>query len=218
MYKKLIMSCMAVAALAAFALPATASAVTTTDATGDVKVGASITTKNIGDLFFMRTDGVTPEVTCTTVHATGTVVQNSGGVSIDQFTTFKVSSTGAVSPHNGLNECTAGIGNAWVTVVNLPLTLTTIAGTDNFNITGKEGKKVRFIIGSTVAGECEYESTNAAITGAFTTAATTVLSINNTQAGSGSKLIRGGFFCPTSGQLKGSSYIQTTNGEEIASS
>jgi len=216
MYKKLILSCMAVAAFAAFVLPATASAATGTGKAGDVAVGVSITGKNIGDIFFMRTDGTTPEFACTSVHAVGTVTQNGAGVFAGTISTFNVSGTGSVSAHNGLNECTAGIGNFFFTVVNLPLLITTVAPADVVSITGKEGKKVRFIIGSTVAGECEYESTSAAITGTFTTAATTVLSINNTQAGSGSKVIRGGFFCPTSVQLKMSFFLQTTNGAEIS--
>jgi len=215
MFKKLILSCMAVAAFAAFVLPATASAATATDPE-DVKVGASITGKNIGSTFFMRTDGTTPEVTCTTAHATGTVTQNSGGVFAGTISTFNFSGTGAVHADNGLNECTTStFGNAYITVANLPLTITTVAPGDNINVTGKNGGKVKFIIGSTVAGECEYEATNAAITGTYTTAATTVLTVNNTQTGSGSKLIRGGFFCPTSGQLKMSFYLQTTNGVEI---
>jgi hypothetical protein len=215
MYKKLILSCMAVAAFAAFVLPATASAATATDAKGDVAVGASITGKNVGETFFMRTDGTTPEVTCTNADAVGTVTKNSGGVFAGSITSFKFSGTGAVAAHNGLNECTAAIGNAWITVLNLPLTIEALAGTDNVTVTGKEGKKVKFIIGSTVAGECEYETTNASVTGTFTTGPTAVVSTNNTQAGSGSKLIRGGFFCPTSGQLKMSFFLATTNGEEI---
>jgi len=214
MIEKLTMSCMAVAAFAAFVLPATASAATASKPT-HVAVGASITSKNTGNAIFMRTDGVTPEATCSTVHALGTVTQNSGGVFAVSFTSFNFSGTAPLNPDNGLNECTVNIGDAFITVANLPLTLTSQAGTDNFTVTGKGGAKVKFIIGSTVAGECEYEATNAAITGTFTTSATTVFTTNNTQAGSGSKLIRGGFFCPTSAQLFMSFNLQTTNGVEI---
>jgi len=214
MYKKLILSCMALAAFAAFVLPASASAATATDPT-DVAVGASITSRNTGNAIFMETDGKTPQVTCSTGHAVGTVTQNSGGVFAGSITSFNFSGTAPLNPDNGLTECTAPIGNAFVTVANLPLSITAVAGTDNFNVTGKEGKKVRFIIGSTIAGECEYESTGTAITGTFTTSVTTVFTTNNTQAGSGSKLIRGGFFCPTSGQLFMSFNLQTTNGAEI---
>jgi len=213
MFKKLIMSCMAVAAFAAFVLPASASAATATDP-GDVAVGASITGKNIGNASFMATDGTTVQVTCTTAHAVGTVTKNSGGVFAASITSFSFSGTGGV--FDSRPECTAPFGgNAYVTVTNLPLSITTVAGTDTLQIVGNSGAKVRFVMGSTIAGACEYEATNAAITGTFTTAATTVLTTNNTQAGSGSKLVGGGFFCPTSVQLSMSFYLATTNGTEI---
>jgi len=215
MYKKLILSCMAVAAFAAFVLPATASAATATDPE-HVKVGASITSKNTGNAIFMRTDGVTPEVTCSTIHATGSVTKNSEGVFSATISTFNFSGTAPLNPHNGLNECTSSsIGSSFITVANLPLTITTVAPGDNFYLFGKNGGKVKFIIGSTVIGECEYEATNPAISGTYTTSVTTVFTPSNTQAGSGSKLIRGGFFCPTSAQLFMSFNFQTTNGVEI---
>jgi hypothetical protein len=209
MFKKLIMSCMAVAAFAAFVLPASASAATMYDANGNVVAGAGITATNIGKTNFMQTNGTTVQVECSTAHLAGTATSPSGTLKAS-ITSAKFEGTEPVSAHNFLTECTTSFGGAYITVANLPLTLEQVAGTDNFQVTGNGANKVRFIIGSTVAGACEYESTGAAITGSFTTAGTTVATINNTQAGSGSKLIKGGFLCPTSGQLQMSFLIETT--------
>jgi hypothetical protein len=215
MFKKLIMSCMAAAAFAAFVLPASASAAELFDADGTVAAGASITGTNIGSTAFVQTDGKTVQVECSTTHLSFHVSVSVGRFKLS-LTVSKSSGTESVSAHNNLNECTTSFGGAYITVANLPLTLEQVAGTDTFQVTGANGAKVRFIIGSTVAGACEYESTSSAITGTFTTAATTVLTVNNTQAGSGPKLIKGGFLCPTSGQVKMSLFLETTaNGKEI---
>jgi hypothetical protein len=206
---------MVVAAFAAFVLPASASAATLYDVDGNVVVGAGITATNSGSTSFTQTNGTTVQIECTTAHLAGTVSVPSGTLK-GTITSAKFSGTGAVSAHNGLNECTTSFGGAYITVANLPLTLEQVAGTDNFQLTGNGGAKVRFIVGSTTAGACEYETTNAAVTGSFTTAATAVATVNNTQAGSGAKLIKGAFLCPTSGQLKMSFFIETTaNGKEL---
>jgi hypothetical protein len=214
MSKKIIMACMALVAFAAFILPASASAATLYDKAGNVAVNAGITGTNIGKTNFMQTNGEAVQVECDTAHLAGTATVPSGTIK-GTITSAKFSGSEPESAHNKLKECTTSFGGAYITVANLPLTLEQVAGTDNFQVTGNGGAKVRFIIGSTVAGACEYESTNAAITGTFTTAETTVATINNTQAGSGSKLVKGGFLCPTSGQLKMSFFMETANGEEL---
>lgn len=211
MSKKIIMSCMAVAAFAAFVLPATASAEnkgTLADAGGTVAVGAKIWGTNIGNTLFTDTPGNTL-VTCTTAHLTGEVKSNTDGKIEGTITTFDFSGTGAVHADNGLNECTGSFGNAYITVEGkLCIRSTATNATDEFEVGTDKGLcsegvgKVEFIIGSTTAGECTYESTNP-VTGTYTTsnASQSELTVRNTQAGSGAKLVKGGFLCPSSGML-----------------
>lgn len=146
---------------------------------------------------------------------TGTITKNQSGSVEASITSAGFSGTGATSQHNGFDECTAagGFGNAYITVANLPLTLRSTPSTPEhgFEFLGSGASKVRFIIGSTVAGVCEYETTSAAVTGTYTTAAATVLAVNSTQAGSGSKLIKGGFLCPSSGQFVLNLSLETEN-------
>lgn len=226
MSKKLIMSCMALVAFAAFVLPATASAAnkpTATDAAGVVKVGAGITGTSIGETTFLKTDGVTGLVHCTTAHLSGTVTRNDSGFVEGTISSAKFSGTGAVSADNGLNECTGSFGNAFITV-ELPMCLksTPTNAEDEFEVgtevTGKTCAEAispaNFIIGSTTAGECTYRSTST-VKGHFTTGGTqSVLTVTNTQTGSGSSLVKGGFLCPTSGQLKMEFKIETTANNE----
>jgi hypothetical protein len=209
MYKKLIMSCMAVAAFAAFVLPATASATNDpqlTDAAGTVAVGSKILGTNVGETYFYNTATTIKLSICNKVRMTGEVTANSGGTVKGKVTTADFSGTGAISADNGLNECTGEIGSSYVTVKNLPLELssTPTMATDEFQVTGSAGAKVKFLLGSTTAGECEYEATGP-IKGDYTTgtsaAADAKLTTRDTESGSGAKLIRGGFLCPTSGVL-----------------
>jgi hypothetical protein len=221
MSKKIIMACMAVFALAAFALPATASATndpTLTEGATHVAVNSKIVGTSFGETLFVET---TPNqgnvlVRCTTAHLTGEVKANSGGTVEGTISSAKFSGTGSVHADNGLNECTGAFGNAYITVTNLPLCIrsTPTMATDEFQVVssdcgGAEPKNVKFLIGSTTIGECEYESTSS-LKGDYTTSSTeSTLSIRNTQAGSGSKKIRGGFLCPGSGQLNMTFHIET---------
>jgi hypothetical protein len=219
MYKKIITACLALVALAAFALPASAMAEnrpTLTENGASVPVGASIVGTNIEETLFVATNGETVQVRCKTAKLTGTVTANSGGTVRGEIKTFDFSGTGAVAADNGLTECTGSFGNAWITVPTNPLILesTTGFGEDEFRVSAKGGGNVRFIVGSTTAGECEYEGTST-LRGDYTTETTTKLTVRNTQEGSGSKLIRGGFLCPTSGQLKMKFFLETTDGTEL---
>jgi len=225
MFKKIILSCMAVAAFAAFVLPASASAVTLTDKAGTVKAGAKLLGNVVAgtEATFVTTGGA-GLVHCTTADLNGKVLRNEGGVAEGTISEAKFSGTGAVSAHNGLNECTGSFGNAYITV-ELPMCLRAPAGADTFeagteiNSKCSEGVgKAEFIIGSTTAGACTYTSTNP-VTGTFTTGGSvSTLTVNNTQAGSGSTLTSGGFLCPSSGQLKMSFQASTENGEQIFAS
>lgn len=175
---------------------------------------ATVNATNNGSVSFVTTSGTT-QVTCTKVRLEGQLENNGsggGGVEI-KFYSPMLSGTGAVNSHNGLNECTGSFGNAYVTFANWPLLLksTLTMADDEFQITGF-GANLRFIIGSTTAGACEYEATSS-VKGDLTTGNTTLLTVRSTQAGSGSKLIKGGFLCPSSGMLKMSLYLETENAE-----
>jgi hypothetical protein len=214
MSKYFMKCCLAAGMLGTMALPAAAQALNDPQMTGwggSVVTPAPIEGRNIGNVSFMQTDGMTSQVTCSSVRLTGSLNKNKESTLEGSITRATFSGTGSINkfPHHEFNECTAAIGNAWITAI-LPLTIksTPAMNADEFQVFGFGGGKVKFIIGSTVAGECEYEATQPAITGSYTTAATTVLTVHNTQFGSGFKLIRGGFFCPTSGQLKMSFFLE----------
>jgi hypothetical protein len=222
MNRKLIAACMAVAAFAAFVLPATASATNDpqlTESGSLVPVGSLVVGTPVGETAFTSTSGSTL-VTCGSGLATGKVLKNSGGTLEGEMTTYTYSGTGAVSAHNGLKECTGSFGNAYITVTNTPLcirstpTMATHEGQIGGGGCGTNGK-VKFTIGSTTAGACEYETTST-VKGDFTTNGTeTQLTVRNTQAGSGVKLIKGGFLCPSSGMFKGSGTLETENGTKL---
>ncbi|HEX5593219.1 MAG TPA: hypothetical protein VFX35_07720 [Solirubrobacterales bacterium] len=235
MSKKLIMSCMALVAFAAFVLPATASATndpqlteTTFNAEGKdigthtVPPGAKVIGTNIGNADFMNTTGEgTPQVSCSSALLTGTVTKNEGGTVEGSISTADFSGTGPLSKHNPAkeySECTASIGNAAITV-STPLVIKSdpTMATDEFRVSGTgAGGTVTFNIVSTVAGQCKYLTTST-VKGDYTTApATTKLVVRNTQAGSGAKLEEGGFLCPTSGQLRMTFFLETEDGTELS--
>jgi hypothetical protein len=78
---------------------------------------------------------------------------------------------------------------------------------------GEAGGKVKFIIGSTTIGECEYETTGV-VKGDYETN-TSEITLRNTQDGSGAKKIRGGIFCPSSGMLRMTFTLETENSTTI---
>jgi hypothetical protein len=222
MSKKIIMACMALVAFAALALPAAALAANepevvengTKVATGTALVGTATNT------LFTTTEGATL-VTCSTAKMSGTLKTNSGtkvegeipvGSAIFQ-------GTGAVSAHNGLPECTGSFGNAYITVTTaLCVRSDNTMVADEFQVNGGAcgtGGKVKFIIGSTTAGACEYESTGA-VKGDYTTSATnSSLTTRDNSTGSGSKKIAGGVLCPTSGALAMTFNLETSNGTTL---
>lgn len=221
MNRKLINACIALAALAAFALPATASAANDpqlTEGGALVAAGASVVGTTVNPSF--TTTSGSSILSCSSAKATGKVLKNSSGTVEGEITTATYSGTGAISSDNNLPECTGSFGNAYITVTNTPLCIkSTPAMAEDEGQVGGGGcgtfGTVKFTIGTTTAGECKYETTST-LKGDFTTGGTeTVLTIRNTQAGSGSKLISGGFLCPTSGMLKGSGTLETENGTKL---
>jgi hypothetical protein len=221
MNRKLITVGMALAAVAALVLPGTASAANDpqlTDAGTLVPTGASIAGTIVNPS--LTTTSGTSILNCSTAKATGKVLKNSGGTVEGEITTATYSGTGAVSADNSLPECTGSFGNSYITVTNTPLCIkSTPTMAEDEGQVGGGGcgtfGTVKFTIGTTTAGECKYETTST-LKGDFTTGGTeTKLTIRNTQAGSGVKLISGGFLCPTSGMLTGSAGLETTGGTKL---
>jgi hypothetical protein len=188
MHKKLIMACMAVVALAAFALPALASAspVLTDSAGKAVAVGTEITGKNVGNTLFTGAFNVT----CSTADLSGKVTENSGTSIKGEVPAGSASFTGTGTG----GDCTSALGNTKVTV-NSALCLATTKIADQFEVTGC-GANVTFTLEITGTGPCKYKA--AKVLATFTTApADAQVTVTEQPA----ELEEGGFFCPSSGKL-----------------
>ena len=219
MVKKLIMPCMAVAAFAAF-VPATASATNDPQLTEGVSLVPTQATivGTATNTLFTNTEGTSTLVTCSKAQLTGALKVNH--VSTVEVEVPKGSAifegTGAKHAHNNLPECTGSFGNAYITVTSaLCVRSDATMATDEFQATGCGANKVKFTIGSTTLGTCEYEATGA-VKGTYTTngSEAQMTTINNS-AGSGAKLTNGVFFCPTSGSLGMTFSLETTNGTKL---
>jgi len=127
MSKKLITACMALVALAAFALPAVASAspqithptgtrldpkAAGAECTG-VKETICIKATNVGETLLKDGEGKNTLTKCTTATMTGYLRRNSGTEIEADIHTATFSGTGA--EFNGMHECTGSIGNLTVT-------------------------------------------------------------------------------------------------------
>jgi hypothetical protein len=181
MSKKLILACMAIAAFAAFVLPATASAsprLCETAVGGEpcanVEVGHKLTGTNVGVTKFKEDGGFNLTLAeCTTVVLTGELTQNTGTSIEGTVSTATFAGTG--SELNGMKEC-SGLGNLTPT--------TNGGGVDGENVTngtpwcvranntmnadefqvrggacGGGARAITFILHSTTSGECKYERT-----------------------------------------------------------
>ena len=218
MSKKLITACMALVAFAAFVLPASAMAndPQLTSEGSLIPAGTSITGTAL-ETKFTNTTGGTTLVTCSHAHLTGTLTKNSESTVKGEIPAANAifQGTGATSSDNNLPECTGSFGNAYITVKSaLCIESGTTQANDEVVTTGC-GSKVKFLIGSTTAGECEYESTGAVQADSTTGGTEASVTTRDNSEGSGSKLIRGGFLCPTSGALKMTFGLKTTNGNPI---
>jgi len=201
MSKKLITACLGLLALAAFILPATASAAPeithptgtrlnpTTGSCTSVAGTVCVTATNVGETL-LKTDPASGEPTvlarCTTAAMTGYLKKNNGTEIEATIHTATFSGTGGLS--NGMNECTGSFGNITVTtngnkVDNESVTngtpwcirATKAMEPDEFQLTGgdcvSEPPAITFILDSTTAGECKY-TRSAAVKGTYTTDST----------------------------------------------
>jgi hypothetical protein len=217
MGKKLILACMAVVALAAFALPAVASATPrlcetegatcTTLGTG-VKIHAS----NVGATKFIS-GGVTL-VECTSATLTGTLTQNNAeGIKGDVET---ASFTGAEAG----GKCKSSFGGATAVDTNIgngvPYCLTASGATDTVSVRGNsctaETRSITFVLTTTNIGTCRY-SRAAAFTGTITTHTSSSEDAVGTLAPAGTEFTKeeGSVLCPASGGLEMKFTLTTDN-------
>ncbi len=219
MSKKLIMVCMAAFVLAGVIPPAVASAANkpTLRDSNPVAKGAKIVGTNSGEFIFWNTATTVKQFTCTKATLTGEVTKNETDTVEGKITTVDISGTGGVNKDNNLNECTDSFGGGFaLTFTRMPLLLssTPAMADDEFQVTGTGGN-IRFDLVDTTVGTCEYELTGT-LKGDFTTGGTqTTLTTRDTQAGSGAKLIAGGFLCPSSGALGLKITLETEDGTPI---
>jgi hypothetical protein len=177
MHKKLITICLALVALAACVVPATAQATnkpTLTHPTGTVlAVASKFTATNIGESRILNTTGST-QLTCTVASMTGEITKNETGNVQGNITAASYGGTGT----GGACTNPSPIGNFSVTALGLSWCLksTSAMATDEFQIQGgkctEAPRKVKFLWKPS-SGECEYESTSTtAFKGTFTTHST----------------------------------------------
>jgi len=205
MYKKLNTAFIALTALAAFALPASASA----DNEPTLKEGGAVIAKGTEltatlapgtQAIFWNTATTTKQVTCTGAKMTGDVKRNDNDVVEETIETIEFTGTG---PNK---DCVGPAGAGVKIAVTTPICLFALPfgmATDEFAIEGSDcnvtNAPVNFIVDLGFE-KCEYETTST-IKGNFTTNSDEAkLTIQDTQAGSGAKKIRGVFY-PTSGVL-----------------
>jgi hypothetical protein len=232
MSKKLITAALALVALAAFALPASASAANDPDLTCSkggalCAVGTTIDATNIGTAFFKDGEGKNVLSECSFATIKGTVRENSGTSVRADITTAAFEGTGGV--FNGRKECTGTFGNFTVTtngtdpvgtkidnedVANgTPYCLESNAedAEDQFTIRGgtcsEPARAISFIFDVTGSFggsnfECTYSRTPA-LKGTYTTEATGD-AILSLAAGENTKFTKtgGGILCPGSGTLQ----------------
>lgn len=210
MTKKLLTVCMALAAIAAFAIPAAASASPVlTDNGVPVPVGTKVTATQVGASKLTNTEGTRTQLECSTGTMTGELTKNNGTEVEGKITSATFGGTGAQATGEPEPECTGEtvFGNASVTAVvseKAPWCVRS-TGADKFTVSGGAcpgGGTVKFKMVTTLAGTCEYESTGP-VGGTYNTGGTSAtLTVTGTHgAENGFKLVVGGFACPTSGML-----------------
>jgi hypothetical protein len=125
MGKKLITACMALFALAAFALPASASAAgpVVTHPTGTrldpeagecttVKKTVCVTAHNVGETILFNGAGTEELTKCTSAIMTGYLTKNTGGATgTVEGTIHTATFSGTGGAHSGMNECTGVAGS-----------------------------------------------------------------------------------------------------------
>jgi hypothetical protein len=204
MYKELNMAFIALTALAAFALPASASAFNepTLKEGGVVIAKGTKLTQTLApgtEAVFWNTATTTKQVTCTGAKMTGDLKRNDSDLVEETIETVEFTGTGTNK------HCVSPAGADVTITVTTPICIFSLftMKEHEFEIEGSDcavtNAPVNFIVDLGFE-ECEYETTGK-IKGDFTTNSDEArLTVRDTEAGSGAKKIRG-IFCPTSGVL-----------------
>jgi uncharacterized protein YcfJ len=231
MSKKLIMACLTLGALAAFALPAVASAsprlCETEGATcTNIAVNSKLLATQVGTTTRLKDTSNNVVLTCTTAEMTGELTENTGSHVAGKITFATFGGTGATATGEPHSECTTPIGTG-VSVTPIvsalaPWCLTTInvaEGKDEFTANKCGGGNIKFVLAITgLANPCEYESTEHVV-GTYQThaAGDAIMSVtptpHNGGAGEGTtngfKKVAGPLACPTTGVLEMSFTLET---------
>jgi hypothetical protein len=228
MDKKLITACLAQFALAAFLLPAIASATTNptlTEPTGTILdptgktcttglPGICITATNIGAMK-LKTGGATLWE-CTTASMTGALSKNTDTESEGTIHTAIFSGTGTSG------KCTTNFGGDATIDTNLGngtpwcLRSTSTMAADEFQVRGNacsgEVRSITFVLTTALTGNCKYNRT-AAMKGTYKTDTSPDNSdaILSLAEGANTEFAKeeGGAFCPASGSLEMSFTLET---------
>lgn len=223
MSKKLITACLGVLALAAFALPAAASAANSpvlTHPTGTVLgKGASIDGHNT--TLIVLKSGSTVLTECSSATLTGTLTKNESNTVEGNIETATFSGTGP--EREGDKECTSpGLGNFSVDT-NLGngtpwcIRSTSTMAEDEFQVRGgkctEAARSITFVLTSTTVGTCKYNRTEA-LKGIYTTDTPGIQdAILHFTSGTSTEFKKeeGGILCPSTGNLEGSFTLETNN-------
>jgi hypothetical protein len=206
MKRKIIVGCMAISALAAFATPpASAAHLREGSTTGQtLAAGASVTAASVGNVLFTGGFGAT----CTSAHMSGTVTKDENGTIAVEVPALNpiIAGTGAGG------DCTSALGDVKWTV-NSKLCLHIPANTDNATFTGC-GVNVTFSLNLTGVGVCKYTTANF---GAVITTDKPELPKDAEVNISSQPFTKeeGSFFCPSNGQLDMEVVLTTTSGATL---
>jgi len=201
MHRKIIMTCAAIAAFAAFATPS-ASAANLKGGGVTIAVGSSITGVNVGNILFTAGNLT---VTCSTAHVAGMVITDVGGTILVEVPPYTSHFTGT---GNG-GDCTSPLGDVTPTVTSR-LCLHLSAGADVGTVTGCSGSgSVKFSLNITGVATCKYTAASVSSTIITTGDAESVISeAPATEEG-------GLFLCPDTDKLDMRFVWSTTSGPTL---
>ena len=217
MSKKLILACMAVAAFAAFVLPATASAgaalcETEAGVCKTIPTGVAIEATSEGPTKFVS--GGTTLVECSTATMTGTLLKNGpvieGNISVATFTGTEAGGK-CKSSFGGATAVDTNIGNG------VPYCLKSVEGKDEWTLRGNSctlaSRSITFVLTTTNIGTCKYNRTTP-ITGHFNTHEVAAAQATLTATpGTTTEFTKeeGSFLCPSTGSLDMKFILETEN-------
>ncbi|MGN6587013.1 MAG: hypothetical protein ACTHKT_06000 [Solirubrobacterales bacterium] len=200
MQKKLLATCLAFAALAAFiATPAASASPVLTETGTAVAAGSSITAKNTGNIFL--TVGTTT-LACETADLKGTVLKNSGTKVITEFPIGSVSFSGTGAG----GDCTSSLSPFRMLMTSRFCFETREADTA---LALGCGGNIRFSLEFTGLGTCNYHA--ASMAGTLTTGADATFNFSKQPYVKD----EGGAFCPGEGQIDMDFDLTTTDGTTL---